>query len=368
MLFRNLLIGEFGNYLSQLDIRTIRNFLSHIKPKHLLLLLILPIAITVFVLNKSPLLSPLGASRILGLTQTNLNRPVVFGFLPYWNYKYADALPYHKITHLALFGVGLEPDGSFQTREADYTEPGWNALNKTTTNDIIRKSHRAGGKVILTLRAFDADLIDSIIYSDKAIQTLVDQSISFLDSKNLDGINIDFEYSGSTNQATKDRFTSFVSTYTTALKQHNSAWQISTSVYADASLGNRVWDIPELSQTLDHIFIMAYDFHRASSATAAPVAPLYGAGVNWARDITSLLKLFLEQSPPEKLILGVPFYGYEWSTTSDQYLAGTYQGSGATASYNRIQAVIAQQDPQIYRYRHQGPRLRRRPPRTLRRL
>jgi spore germination protein YaaH len=122
---------------------------------------------------------------------------------------------------------------------------------------------------------------------------------------------------------------------------------ISLDVFADAGLKKRVWDIPALEPYVDHIVIMMYDFYRSSSPQAGPVAPIFGAEQRrWDIDTVSTLKPFLEKIAPEKLLLGIPFYGYEWRTTSDEPNANTYPKSGGIATYKRIQKLL-QDEPTI---------------------
>jgi spore germination protein YaaH len=42
---------------------------------------------------------------------------------------------------------------------------------------------------------------------------------------------------------------------------------------------------------------------------------------------------------PQKIVLGIPLYGYEWRTRNADYKSRTY-GSGTTASYDRVKKLI----------------------------
>jgi spore germination protein YaaH len=86
---------------------------------------------------------------------------------------------------------------------------------------------------------------------------------------------------------------------------------------------------------------------------AGPVAPLsckcdfatsYDS-VCLDQDIVSHLSAMIKNVPSEKIVLGVPFYGYEWQTASKNFLANTYPGTGALATYARIQTLFS--DPKI---------------------
>jgi spore germination protein YaaH len=89
---------------------------------------------------------------------------------------------------------------------------------------------------------------------------------------------------------------------------------------------------------------MAYDFHRSSSTVAGPVAPLFGGKKEWDSDISEHLQAFLDSVPSEKILLGIPFYGYEWQTTSREAQAHTFPESGSTASFKRVQNLLQEKE------------------------
>jgi spore germination protein YaaH len=92
---------------------------------------------------------------------------------------------------------------------------------------------------------------------------------------------------------------------------------------------------------------MFYDYYRKSSTQAGPVAPLTGIckknqtdSTCLEQDIITHLAKMTRLMPSEKILLGVPFYGYEWQTASDNFLANTYSKTGSLATYQRIQKLF----------------------------
>jgi len=63
-----------------------------------------------------------------------------------------------------------------------------------------------------------------------------------------------------------------------------------------------------MAPALDGYFVMAYDMNSKTQPSAT--SPLFGAGYTDAL----ALEQFCKVVPPSKVILGVPFYGYDWST------------------------------------------------------
>jgi hypothetical protein len=75
------------------------------------------------------------------------------------------------------------------------------------------------------------------------------------------------------------------------------------------------WSINNLVNACDYVFIMAYDFYGSWSTTTGPVAPLTGGSYNVTNTVTTQ---YAAVSNPQKLILGVPYYGCKWRATTNQ--------------------------------------------------
>ncbi len=268
------------------------------------------------------------------------------GFLPFWNMKEEPNIRYHQLTQLAFFALAIDAQGNIQKLTEDgYEEPGWTAYKSQTFAAVVRKAKESGTKVILTIQAFDTDTITAIVSDTSKRTNVINQTIELINNKNLDGINIDFEYAGTPNYQTTKNFTRFVEEFNIALKEKNQNYILNVDVFADSSTKVRIWDIPKLAESVDQIIIMAYDFHRPSSPVAAPVAPIRGSPDLWEYDIVKTIRDFTTNVSPEKIILGVPYYGYEWRTTNEKKYAPTYPGTGALATFKRIQQLIKEQNP-----------------------
>ncbi len=265
----------------------------------------------------------------------------VIGFLPYWNMKEEENFRYHLLTQIAFFALEIDKDGNIHTLKEDGTEePGWTAYKSQAFGTVFRKAKENGTKVILTIQAMDHDTIVSVVNDQAKRKRAIDNTLEIIELKNLDGVNIDFEYAGSPPYVTTNNFTAFVKEMRLALDENNPDLQLSVDVFADSTTKVRLWDIPKIAEHVNHIIIMAYDFHRASSKIAGPVAPIRGAPDLWQYDIIKTLTDYTNAIPAEKIILGVPYYGYEWRTTSEELYATTYPNTGALATFKRIQTII----------------------------
>src|SRR5690606_10440632 len=138
----------------------------------------------------------------------------------------------------------------------------------------------------------------------------------------------------------RQNLTKLVQNMNRHLDQKYSHITLSIDMYASAASKQQLWDVAAIAKEVDYIIVMAYDFHRRSSPQAGPVAPLFGGKELWDSDISEHLQAFLTIVPSEKILLGIPFYGYEWQTTSTDPQATTFPNTGSTASFERVQSIL----------------------------
>lgn len=288
-----------------------------------------------------PILSPLSSLTTFSFLSEDRNyqkKRIVYGFLPYWNLDKTNIQP--EVTHLAYFSLTIDGDGSIITREGAGAEPGFNKLKSETLQELSNQIEGNQGKMEIVLTQFNNDNIVSFLSSKEAHQNLITSLDSILIAYPISGVNIDIEYSGVVTEKLKQDFVNFMQTLNSHLNNKYQNVNLSIDMYAGAATKEQIWDVEKIAKEVDYIIVMAYDFHRRSSNQAGPVAPLFGGSELWDSDINYHLKNFLAKVPKEKILLGVPFYGYEWQTTSRDAQALTYPNTGSTASYERVQNLL----------------------------
>ncbi len=76
------------------------------------------------------------------------------------------------------------------------------------------------------------------------------------------------------------------------------------------------WDLWNLAQSCDYIFIMGYAFYGSWSSTSGPNSPLTGGTYNITNTVDTQYGQVTKLTP-QKLILGVPYYGSRWKTNDN---------------------------------------------------
>ena len=77
--------------------------------------------------------------------------------------------------------------------------------------------------------------------------------------------------------------------------------------------------------------MMGYNYYWSGSSTAGPVAPVSGENYNITRSLNE--DYVGDGVPSGKLLLGVPWYGYDWPVTGSERKAPT-TGTGTSRLYN----------------------------------
>lgn len=262
---------------------------------------------------------------------------LVYGFVPYWNVNRAIVHP--NLTHLAYFALTIGPDGSLLTSGDSESEMGYQRLKSESLDSLIRQTLDQDGQVELVVKQFMPDQTQQFLQSETAWSTFFSQIDSVLLAYPFTGINVDIELARNGRSLQAD-LTKFMAAFHAHLAQRHPGTQLSIDVYPSAALGQNIWNVSELSPYVDFFIVMAYDYHRRQSPQAGPVSPLLGGEVY--QNINQHLKEMLELVPPSQVVLGVPFYGYEWQTTSRSEQALTYPDTGRTASYQRVLNILNQ--------------------------
>lgn len=297
--------------------------------------------------STQPLLSPITAKTVFRfLTNESFpsqtGRKMVYGFLPYWNVNTVSIQP--ELTHLAYFSLAIGPDGDILTVTKGQPDQGFNKFKSDELLTLMTSIKKRNGKVELVFSQLNNDDITAFVLNENAHQKFLESLDSALLAYPVDGVNLDIEYLGDVTPQLRNRFSDLMTQIHNHLQQKYTSIPLSVDIYSTSGNNAGLWDLEKIAPVTDRFIIMAYDFHRRSSIMAGPVAPLFGGRKFWDHDITLDIRQILTYVPSNKIILGVPFYGYEWQTTSDDAQARTYPDTGETATVDKIQTLLTKKD------------------------
>jgi spore germination protein YaaH len=153
-------------------------------------------------------------------------------------------------------------------------------------------------------KGFDADMISGIVNSDTVRTEHVRTLTGLVVGRGYDGIEIDYEC---LHGRERDAFTRFMTELATSL--HAKRKILAIAVHPKLAEPGDDWgpmahDYAALGAVVDRFRVMAYDHHWATGP-AGPVASL-----SW---FTSVLEFTVARVPKEKIEMGIPTYGYDWT-------------------------------------------------------
>lgn len=239
----------------------------------------------------------------------------VFGYYPDWEYQNNahQNFRYDLLTHIGAFDFQVSAGGQI-------SEPwGWPWTN------VINEAHDNGVKVIMVLVNFDADDINTLLTSSLSRWVFMSGVQSKIKSYGLDGVNVDFE-----GLHTADRgelINEFMQELSDSVHSIDPELEVS---FAAPAVNWGGWDLNGLANSCDYLFIMGYAFYGSWSSNTGPTAPLVSnSTLNITNTVVSEYGT-ISSFFPEKLILGVPYYGPHWTTTSSSEGSTTIDFIGPT--------------------------------------
>lgn len=252
----------------------------------------------------------LGTIEVNGYAFPNINREVLAKTLPY-------------LTYLSIFSYQVRPDGSLSSIE---DEPLINAAREANVAPlmVITNISEEGG--------FSSDLARTILRNEEIQDTLLNNIIQILQEKNYYGLDIDFEFIYPEDREFYNNFLRKVVErlrplgyiITTALAPKYSAQQ--------QGLLYEAHDYPVHGELVDHVILMTYEWGYTYSPPRA-VAPI--------NEIRRVLDYAVTVIPRDKILMGIPNYGYDWTLP---YVRGT---AARTVSNTRAVDLARQEGAEI---------------------
>lgn len=243
----------------------------------------------------------------------------VYGYLPYWEIGSAtDAyLRYDLLTDIALFSVGISSTGTIPT-----TGGGFPAVTSATAATVVQHAHAAGVRVDLTVTSFGLAKNTAFFSSPTAQTTAIAAITGLVKTRGLDGVSFDVEMLANTDFAA---YGVFVGKLRSALRVANPGARV--SVATNGSLSGAGMAIQALANGADRVFIMGYSYRTSGANPAGSIAPITRA--DGGKSLAWTLDLYASKGiPANRMLLGLPYYGQSWNTTSGTLHAATTSSAG----------------------------------------
>jgi hypothetical protein len=229
----------------------------------------------------------------------------VYGYLPYWRLDSGTAgrLNYDLVSTIAFFGLGIKASG-----DIDMAWVGTQAYLSGNAAAVTNAAHAKGVRVVPTFQLFDSgslSKLNAFLGSSAAQDRFIAQALDLMARRSADGANFDFEPMPAEQTP---KYLAFLAKFNAAM---DARFPGATLVNAtSAGAGSTL--ITGLVPIVDQMMVMTYNYRWTGSTVTGAIAPLDHA----SRNVKIHMSRFMAYAPKEKLILGVPYYGYDWPVTS----------------------------------------------------
>jgi spore germination protein len=262
------------------------------------------------VITIPPRTQKLGTIEVNGYSFPNINTETLRKTLP-------------SLTYLSIFSYEVNPDGTLR------------GINDTPLIQAARTAGVAPLMVITNIEeggSFSSDVARSILNSDEVQDTLINNIINTLDSKNYYGLDIDFEY---IYPADRELYNNFLRKVVNRLRPlgYSVTTALAPKISADQpGLLYEAHDYPVHGELTDHVILMTYEWGYTYGPPMA-VAPL--------NEVRRVLNYAVTAIPREKILMGIPNYGYVWTLPYQQGTAArTISNPGAVELAWQVRAAI----------------------------
>lgn len=204
-------------------------------------------------------------------------------------------LPY--LTSLFVFSYGFTTEG--QLIPPDVSED-WmiaEALDFSVSPILVLTPLGADGR-------FNNNLIHEVLISETAMESLISNLLRTMEEKGFQGVDVDFEYILAED---RDRFTSFVAELRRRMNAAGYVVSVALAPKTSADQPGLLYegkDYGGLGAAADEVLLMAYEWGYTYGPAMA-VAPL--------NKVRQVIEYALTEIPSEKINLGIPNYGYDWT-------------------------------------------------------
>ncbi|WP_349667355.1 glycosyl hydrolase family 18 protein [Lacrimispora sp.] len=258
-----------------------------------------------------------------------------------------DQIDASKLTHINYAFANIGPDLKITLGYPDVDPNNIRLLNSLKLQNPNLKTLISVGGWNWSGKFSDAALTDA------SRNAFADSAVDFITKYGFDGIDLDWEYPVSGGLTTNTRRPEDKQNFTLLLQKirekldargamDQKHYLLTIAGGADASYVKNV-EMAKLAQYLDYANIMTYDLHGTWDPYTDLLAPLYNnndSSPQYKASVDSGVTAWLNASfPADMLVMGIPFYGYLYSSVnnSNNGLYQTYGGANSI-SYKDIKA------------------------------
>lgn len=268
-------------------------------------------------------------------------------------------VPVSQITHLNYAFAKIDSSGKIAL-----ADPANDRKNFAEIRKLKQKYPKL--KALISVGGWDYSTYFSDVASTEARRrTFAKSCVELIEEHGLDGVDLDWEYPvsgglpGTVHRPQdKQNFTLLLKEIRRQLNEQTGKtgrkYYLTIAGGADSSYLSKI-EPKSVASIVDHIFLMAYDYHGPWDSYADLNAPLYTpqeASPQYKGSVYDSVKAYLNSGvPAKKLVMGMPFYGYIYQGVHQEN-NGLYSrySSAKSISYDAVKSYLS--NPSFQKLRH----------------
>jgi len=198
------------------------------------------------------------------------------------------------LTYLSPFSYRVQTNGTFTLLDDSGII---NAAYKTQTAPMMVLTNFENG-------TFSPDTAHAVLADPALQQKLITSILVEMKQKGYLALNVDFEY---VPPADRELFQNFIQNLVDHLHPHNYLVSVCLAPKLNADQAGTLYeahDYQALGRIADFVILMTYEWGWSGGPPRA-VAPL--------NEVNKVLQYALSVIPPQKIVMGMPLYGYDWT-------------------------------------------------------
>lgn len=201
------------------------------------------------------------------------------------------------LTYISIFSYQIDQNSGGGLDQIYDTNIVNTALKNNVAPIMVVTNTRTG-------KGFDSDLAHLVLTNQTAQKNLINNIISIIKEKQYKGVNIDFEY---VYPYDKNSYNQFLKNLTSYL--HPLGYIVTTSLAPKMSSTQQgilyeAHDYESQGKIVDQIILMTYEWGYTYGPAQA-VSPI--------NKVEKVLQYAVSVIPSEKILMGMPNYGYDWT-------------------------------------------------------
>lgn len=246
------------------------------------------------ILNGKNLIFP-GQTIVISYGEPEFSEKSISGYA----YTYIDddllrrTLPY--LTYLHIFPYGITGSGEITSPDRD--ERLINTAKEYNTVPLMTLTS------LTTEGVFSSELVNTILSDTTLSQRVIDNAAEIVFNKGLGGVDVDFEF---IDPSLSQNYADFVKRLKSALGEDYIVFtDLAPKTFREQpGLLYEAHDYSALGESADKLFLMTYEWGYMYGPPLA-ISPI--------NNVNAVIDYAITEIPPNKLYMGLPSYGYNWT-------------------------------------------------------